>query len=138
MKTPEWIKPGIWGGVIGAVAIVIIGFSAGWVVSGSSAKEMANSHADKAVLAALTPICVAQFQSATKAQAATITTSEDVKTDKRGVLLAALKKEDSWKRDDFVKKQGWATMPGSTDPNSAVASACADELMKITAKMDNK
>ncbi len=52
----------------------------------------------------------------------------------RGALLAALKKEDSWKRGAFVTKQGWATMPGAEKPNSDVATACANELMKLAAK----
>ena len=39
MKIPVWIKPGIWGAVVGAIAIAIIGFSQlGWSTSGTAEK----------------------------------------------------------------------------------------------------
>ncbi|OKH89104.1 hypothetical protein LF95_03360 [Thalassospira sp. TSL5-1] len=117
MKIPEWVKPGIVGGIIGAIAISIVGFSANWVVSNSTAAEMATDQGDTAVIAALTPICVAQF----KAQTPTNQTAQ----------LAALEKESSYKRDDFVVDQGWATMPGSDTPTKEIADSCADELMKM-------
>lgn len=28
MNTPEWLKPGIYGGIIGGIAVAVIGF--GW------------------------------------------------------------------------------------------------------------
>lgn len=120
IKTPEWTKPAAWGGVVGAVAVAVIGFGTGWVVTSGSAQEMANQQEEKAVIAALTPICVAQF----RAQAA----------DMRTTQLAALKGESSWQRGDYVEKQGWATMPGSKEPNGEVADACATELMKRATK----
>ncbi len=120
MNIPEWVKPGIWGGVSGAVAIAIIGFSAGWVVTTGSAQAMAEKAGEKAVIAALTPICVAQFN----IQAQQVRTTQ----------LAALEGESSYQRDDYVEKQGWATMPGSEEPSNGVADACATELMKLAQK----
>lgn len=134
MATQTWIKPGLWGAVIGGIAVVIVGFGAGFIVSSGSAAKMADTRAEKAVLAALTPICVAQFKSATMAKP----TGQETSADHQGPLLAALKKEDSWKRGEFVKKQGWATMPGSTAPTGQVASTCATELMKIAEKIASK
>ena len=64
-----------------------------------------------AVVAALTPICVDKFKQAS-----------DAKTS-----LAALKAVDSWQRDSFVTKGGWATFPGN-EPNRDVADACAKVL----------
>ena len=119
-NVPEWFKPAVWGAVAGAVVIAIISFSAGWVVTSSSAHKMAEQQGEKAVIAALTPICVAQFKSQT----------QDIKTTK----LAALKGESSWARGDFVEKQGWATMPGAKEPEDEVAGACANELMKLASK----
>src|SRR3546814_11553564 len=59
MHVPEWIKPGIWGAVIGAVAVSIIGFSrAGWTTAGG-AQEMAEQQSEAAVTEALVPLCVA-------------------------------------------------------------------------------
>jgi hypothetical protein len=119
-SVPEWFKPAVGGAVAGAVVIAIIGFSAGWVVTSGSAHEMAEQQGEKAVIAALTPICVAQFKSQ----------AQDVRTTK----LAALKGESSWARGDFVEKQGWATMPGAKEPEDEVAGACATELMKLASK----
>jgi len=42
-----------------------------------------------------------------------------------------LRKVDTWRRDDYIKDSGFATPPGSTSPNVAVADACADALSKI-------
>lgn len=120
MTIPEWVKPGIWGGIIGAAVIAIVGFSAGWVVTSGNAQEMATQQKEKAVLAALTPICVAQFKSESQAE--------------RTTQLAALEEESSWERGDYVEKQGWATMPGSKDANDEVADACSSELMKLAEK----
>ena len=120
MKSPEWVKPAAWGGIAGAVAIMAIGISAGWVVTSGSAKEMAAQQENKAVIAALTPICVAQFKTQTP--------------ETRTTQLAALKGESSWQQGDYVEKQGWATMPGSKAPDDEVADACAAELLKLAGK----
>lgn len=117
MQIPEWVKPGAWGAVGGAVVIVIVGFSADWVVTSGTAAEMAESEAQSAVLAALTPICVAQFTSQTDAA--------------RTTHLAALEEESSWQQSDYVVEQGWATMPGTTKPNEEVAETCADKLIEL-------
>src|SRR3546814_18912929 len=63
-RIPEWVKPGIWGAVFGAAAIAIVGFSAGWVVSNGSAQEMAEAPAEKAVVAAATPVFAVKFRRA--------------------------------------------------------------------------
>lgn len=117
IETPIWIKPGIIGGIVGAALVAIVGFSAGYVVTSSTAQEMASNAEEKAVLAALTPICVEQF----KRLSATAQSTQ----------LAALEEESSWNRGDFVEESGWATFPGMDEPNDDVADACADELMKI-------
>ena len=119
MNIPGWFKPAIWGGVVGATVIAIVGFSGGWVVTGGSARQMAEQQGEKAVIAALTPICVAQFK--------------EQMPDVRTTQLAALKGESSWQRGDYVEKQGWATMPGGKEAEGDVADACAAELMKLGA-----
>ncbi len=117
---PNWFRPAVWGGVVGVAAVAIVGFGTGWVVTSGSADEMARKQGEKAALAALTPICVAQFKGQTP--------------ELRTTQLAALKDASSWERGDFVEKQGWATMPGSKEPDDEVAAACATELMKLAAK----
>ena len=120
LQIPEWAKPAAGGAVGGAIVLAIIGFSTGWVVTSGTAQEMAEQQKDKAVIAALTPICVAQFKSQT----------QEVRT----TQLAALKEESGWKQGDYIEEQGWATMPGSKEPNDEVADACASELLKVADK----
>ena len=117
MRIPEWFKPAAWGVVVGAVAFAVVGFSTDWIVTGADATERADAQSEKAVLAALTPVCVAQFGRETEAS--------------RTEHLTALGAEDSWKQSDYVEAQGWATMPGTEAANADVAETCADELMKV-------
>ena len=42
-----------------------------------------------------------------------------------------LNETDSWQRGDFVVKQGWATMPGEKEADSAVAVKCAVLLAEL-------
>jgi hypothetical protein len=115
MRQPAWLKPGIWGVVVGAVATMIIGFSwLGWTLS-STADRIARERTDVAVASALTPICVQRFMRQADATK----------------QLTGLKETDAWKQTEFVEKGGWATMPGSSAPAEGVASACAEALVKL-------
>ena len=108
----EKIKTGVWGAICGAIMAIIIGFAwGGWVLGSNS-----QTAAENAVLDRLTPICVAQF-------------NQDPERDKK---LKELKDYDSWKRDEYVRKQGWATMPGEKEPDSMVADKCTDQIMQIS------
>ena len=110
----EKIKLGLWGALGGAIVLAIIGFAwAGWVTD-SSAQKMAEELAQNTVVARLAPICVEQF-------------NQDSEKDQK---LKELKKIDSWKRSDYVDKQGWATMPGEKEPDSKVSEKCADMLVQ--------
>jgi len=44
------------------------------------------------------------------------------------VQLIALNKLDTWQRGDFIKKGGWATLPGVTESVTGSADLCAKEL----------
>jgi hypothetical protein len=113
MKKYPSLKPGIWGAVIGAAAISVIGFSSfGWTL-GSTAERMAREQAHTAVVAVLAPICVEKFQH--QADAAT--------------KLNEFKRVPSWwDRRSIIEKGGWATMPGTDAPSSAVVTACSERL----------
>jgi hypothetical protein len=112
MKKYPSLKPGIWGAVIGAAAISVVGFSTfGWTL-GSTAERMAAERAQTAVVGVLAPICVEKFQHQADASA----------------KLIEFTKVSSWNRRSVIEKGGWATMPGTDTPNSAVASACAERL----------
>ena len=97
-----------------AVLTMIVGFNYGGWVTGGTSQQRADTGAQDAVALRLAPICVAQFaldpQQASK--------------------LAELKAiTSSWERPDYVKKQGWATMPGEKTADNDVASECAKLLM---------
>ena len=99
------------GAVVGAVVTIAIGFGwGGWQLH-SKSEKLAQQRADEAMVAALAPICVAKFESASDAK----------------VTMAALKATNDWSRDVFIEKGGWATFPGST-PSRMVADACAKML----------
>lgn len=104
-----------WSCVAVLVLTLIIGFNWGGWVTGGTAQTLAVTTAKDAVTTRLAPICVAQFnQDPAKAQ-----------------KLIALKALSSYERGDYSEKQGWATMPGEAKPDSNVADACANLLMKI-------
>lgn len=109
MQFPSQFSPAIWGAVCGAAAVAIIGFSyGGWVTAGTS-ETIATQKATKAVVAALAPICVANFNRGNDAPA----------------QLAALKKVGSWEQGAFITKGGWAAMPGTSTVDDTMASSCA-------------
>jgi hypothetical protein len=84
----------------------------GWMLGGT-VEMVAKERADSAVVAALAPICVDKFRRAPNA-------TEN---------LSALNKfRFDWDRDLFLEKGGWATMPGATSPDPAVARICAETL----------
>jgi hypothetical protein len=117
MHPPAWLRPGIWGAILGALGTMIVGFSwLGWTL-GSTADRVAQQRTDTAVAAALTPICVQNFMKQADAPK----------------KLTGLQATETWKQAEFVEQGGWATMPGSSAPAEGVASACAQALMKTKA-----
>lgn len=108
MTYPNWLRPGVYGALIGAVAITIAGFSWGGWVTGSQAEAMASSRSHDALIAALVPVCIDQSQTDTD----------------RTAKLASIQEAISYKRRDAVMEAGWATVPGSEQPNRDLAQAC--------------
>lgn len=117
MVRKESIIPFIWGGVVCMIILLIVIFSADWVVTSGSAQRNAEEMAEQAVIDQLAPICVLQF-------------NQDSEKDKK---LKELEELSIWgtKREEFVEEQGWATMPGSEVPVDGVAKECANRLVKI-------
>jgi hypothetical protein len=105
----ESLKRLLQGAVVGAVATLAVGFGYAGFTLGSTAKTMADDAAKNAVVAAMAPICVDQFQRAAGA----------------ADNLTALKKTGQWEQAAFVEKGGWAVMPGSNSVESGVTQACA-------------
>jgi len=46
--------------------------------------------------------------------------------------LKGLKETGTWEQAEFVKKQGWATMPGEKEPDSKVAGECTKLLLLMS------
>ena len=100
---------------IGAIASMVIGFSWGGWVLGSTANRLAAEQANTAVVAVLTPICVEKFLQNGDAQA----------------NLAALREISSnWQQGQYLEKGGWATRPGATSSDYELARACAAKLVE--------
>ena len=110
MNVPEWVKPGAWGAVGGAIAAIVIGFAWGGWVTGGTAGKMETASAELAVVQAFTPLCVA-------------------KAEQQREKLVLLKEEDSWKRGDFVIEAGWVDNV-SEKYRSEVAGTCASTLVE--------
>ncbi|MGI9419899.1 MAG: hypothetical protein ACR2RA_18905 [Geminicoccaceae bacterium] len=115
MISVEKTKPILMGAIGGAVALAIVGFGLGGWVTGGTAEELAEDRADSAVVAALAPICVAQFQ-------------QQSGVDTR---LSELSEIRSFKRATYIVDGGWATMPGSEASNKDVARACAEMISEL-------
>src|SRR5271154_5828969 len=111
----ESLKQLLQGAALGAFATLGIGFRWGGFMLGSTAKMLADSMASSAVVAAVAPICVDQFQH-----------SADAANN-----LTALKKASTWEQATNVEKGGWATMPGSKAADSGVSQACAAILSSL-------
>jgi hypothetical protein len=100
------------GAALGVVATVVVGFGWGGWSLGSTANKMANEQSERAVVAALAPVCADRFRALPDAAAKTV----------------ALSKADSWKRSEEFPKE-FVTLPGETYPSSALVYACSTLLL---------
>ena len=103
---------------IGAIASMVIGFSWGGWVLGSTANKLAAEQASTAVVTVLTPICVEKFMQKGDAQE----------------NLAALRKISSnWEQGQYLEKGGFATRPGAASSDYELARACVAKLIEAKA-----
>jgi hypothetical protein len=109
--TLKWSKTGFYGAIAGALILAINGFTWGGWVTRNQAQEMVAG----AVVAALLPICIEQ-------------SNQDPQFGKQ---MIRLKNAMSYLRGDMVMKVGWATMPGASEPNRQLASACSEKLVSM-------
>jgi hypothetical protein len=108
----ESLKRLLQGAAVGAVATIFVGFSWGGWSLGSTADRMAKDQSERAVVAALAPVCADKFRALPDAEAKTI----------------ALSKIEAWKRGEEFPKD-FVTLPGETYPSSALVYACATLLL---------
>jgi hypothetical protein len=106
----------LWACVATMVATIVVGFSWGGWTTGGKARYAAEGMASDAVAKRLAPICVVRFK------------ADPLRAEK----LKELNEVSSYGKGDYVKKQGWATMPGEEGPDSKVADECAKLLAQIT------
>ena len=98
-----------------AGAIATGGHHSEWIeIEGLAAKEMAQQQTDKAVTAALSPICVDKFRHAKNAD------------ENLGKLKAI---SYSWEKGTYVSAGGWATMPGQTSADRRAVEGCTGALV---------
>ncbi|MBL8575614.1 MAG: hypothetical protein JNK47_00180 [Mesorhizobium sp.] len=103
----------VWACVAAVVATIIVGFSWGGWVTGSTSQTMAKAAGDTARGELASVICVERFNAAPGAEA----------------KLAEFKAiSESYKKRQFIEAGGWATMPGQTSPDRLGAQACATAL----------
>jgi alpha/beta superfamily hydrolase len=103
----ESLKRLLQGAAAGAVATIVVGFSWGGWLLGSTADKMTKDQSELAVVAALAPVCADKFRALPDAEAKTV----------------ALSKAESWKRGEEFPKE-FVTLPGETYPSSALVKAC--------------
>lgn len=112
MNFPEWIKPGIYGALVGAVATGIVGFAWGGWVTGGTARDRAMTMSRDDVVAAMVPVCLDMAGS----------------DPDRAAKIETIRAASSYQRRDALMKAGWATMPGTEVPNRDLAQACLTAL----------
>lgn len=112
MTTPDWLKPGIYGAIGGAVLVAIVGFSWGGWMTSSSANTMASEMARNDVITAMIPVCVGLSRA----------------DPTREAQLASIRDVAAYRQRDAVMATGWATMPGADAPSRDLAQACIAEL----------
>jgi hypothetical protein len=114
MNVPVWLKPAVWGGIAGAVATIIVGFSYGNWILGSSAEKVAQQRSATAVTEALVPVCIGQSKA-------------DPEFAGKLIQLKAL--TSPYQQREFIMSAGWATVAAADKPNSSLAEACAKVLL---------
>ncbi|SPH21028.1 hypothetical protein ASD8599_01769 [Ascidiaceihabitans donghaensis] len=108
MTFPEWTKPGVFGALVGAVAISVLGFTwGGWTTARSADKKAQNLAAEEVTLA-MVPVCLNLSEADTE----------------RAAKLATLQEASSFQRRKAMMETGWATQPGTDAPSQDLADAC--------------
>lgn len=114
MQISDAHKHYFWGAVVGAVGVLMVTYSWKFMLTPGEAERLGKTRAEAAVAQALAPFCVDKFEHEKNAAA----------------KLVELKKLDQYQQAAYIEKGGWATLPGSTTPNSGAAKTCAEILAK--------
>ena len=109
----EKIKTSVWGAIVGAIIVMIIGFGWGGWVLGSTSQKNGDTMVADALVARLAPMCVGQFNA-------------DAEKDTKFKELQA---KSRWEREEYVMEQGWATMPFEKEADRRVAEVCGEQIL---------
>ena len=117
MNIPASTKLACWSAVGGAIAgMLLLSYGFGYM-SPSTAKQLAETQAQSAVVAVLAPQCAAKFLAMPDYEA------------KR----AALEKASGWERRDIFPKE-LVTLDGGSYPDSDLVAACSADILKVATK----
>jgi hypothetical protein len=100
MNTPEWLKPGIYGAVIGAVFVGVVGFTWGGWVTGGTANDRAMAMSRDDVVASMVPVCLDMAR------------SDPARADK----LATIRAASTYQRRDALMDSGLGDDAGNRRP----------------------
>ena len=108
MDFPKGTMPALYGAGAGAIIAVALGFTlGGWTTSGTAQRNVSDA-ASSAVLAIMTPYCVAQAGAPEGAS-----------------VIAEIKGTRNFSAQKaMIEKAGWATPFGFKEPVPSVADAC--------------
>jgi hypothetical protein len=104
-----------WSCVACVVLTLIVGFTWGGWVTGSSAEQMAVQAREDGRAQLAATVCVERFMEASDA----------------AIKLAELKKESRWQRDGYIEEGGWVTLVGLEEPVEGAADLCASQLAEM-------
>jgi hypothetical protein len=108
----EILKPALWsaaGGIVAGMLVLSYGFG---YMSNTTAQKIADAQTEKAVVAALTPVCAEKFRALPDVAA-------------RTAILVANSDNTYLMRPAFKDQEGLVTLPGKTYPESDLVGACA-------------
>jgi alpha/beta superfamily hydrolase len=108
----EILKPALWsaaGGIVAGMLVLSYGFG---YMSNTTAQRIADAQTEKAVVAAMTPVCAEKFRALSDVAA-------------RTAILVANSDNTYLMRPAFKDEEALVTLPGKTYPESDLVGACA-------------
>ncbi|MER1968419.1 hypothetical protein [Castellaniella sp. GW247-6E4] len=102
-----------WSSVGVAALTMVVGFTVGGWVTGSTAAEQVETSSQNAVAKLAANICANRFLAAPDAE----------------YQVTQLKEIDSWKQDSFIEKGGWVTFANMEKPVRGAAGLCVEKVL---------
>ena len=112
------LKPLFWGAVAGMALTLFVGFKWGGLMTTGDAEKLAKTESEKAVIVAMTPLCVGRADQDPNFAAE----------------YAQFQGKSSWEMGTIVEKAGWSKVPGSTSASYELAGACAQAILERETK----